>query len=267
MKARSLLLTILLTVLLFIACTTVPITERQQLRLVSSSEMMSMSYQQYDKFMQENKLSRDKKNSAMVKQSGTRIQKAVENHFAQKNMGEYLKDYKWEFNLVENDKVNAWCMPGGKVVVYTGILLVTKDETGMATVMAHEIAHAVAEHGNERMSQQLLQQLGGTVLEVAMKEKPQQVRDMWLMAYGVGTQVGAILPYSRVQETEADHLGLLFMAMAGYDPEAAVDFWTRMSDKKGGKAPPEILSTHPSDQIRISNLKKFLPEAMKYYKK
>jgi len=267
MKTSSRFLTILLTPLLFIACTTVPITERQQLRLVSSSEMMSISYQQYDKFMKENKLSTDKKSSDMVKKTGLRIQKSVENYFAQKNMSESLKGYKWEFNLVENEKVNAWCMPGGKVVVYTGILPVTKDEAGLATVMAHEIAHAVAEHGNERMSQQLLQQLGGAALVVAMAEKPKETRDKWLMAYGVGTQFGAILPYSRIHETEADHLGLIFMAMAGYNPEAAVDFWTRMSEQKGKTAPPELLSTHPSNQTRINNLKSFLPEAMKYYKK
>ena len=267
MKTAFSFLTILLTPLRFIACATVPNTKRQQLKLVSSGQMMSSSYQEYDKFLKENKLSTDKKSSDTVKRTGLRVQKAVEAYFAQNNMSDRLKGYEWEFNLVENEQVNAWCMPGGKVVVYTGILPFTKDEAGLATVMAHEIAHAVAEHGNERMSQRLLQAAGAVALDVALREKPQETRNTWLLAYGVGTEFGAILPYSRIHETEADQLGLIFMAMAGYNPEAAVDFWTRMSEQKGKKSPPEILSTHPSSQTRINNLKSFLPEAMRYYKK
>ena len=157
-------------------------------------------------------------------------------------------------------------MPGGKVVVYTGILPITKDETGLAVVLGHEIAHAIAEHGNERMSQQLLQQVGAVGLMVAMKDEPAQTQAIWMSVYGVGTQVGVMLPYSRTHESEADHMGLIFMAMAGYNPNAAPDFWQRMSANKKGGNPPEIFSTHPSDETRIKNLNSWIPEAMKYYK-
>jgi predicted Zn-dependent protease len=158
-------------------------------------------------------------------------------------------------------------MPGGKVVVYTGILPITKDELGLATVMGHEIAHAVAKHGNERMSQALLTQMGGTALSVALQKNPAQTRELWMKAFGVGTEVGVLLPYSRLQESEADRLGLIFMAMAGHDPQSAVLFWERMAKKKGGQAPPELLSTHPSDETRIQKIKESLPEAMKYFRK
>lgn len=253
-------------VLFFISCSTVPLTGRKQLNLISNSEMMAMSYQQYDQFLNENKKSTSQEQTAMVQRCGKRIQQAVEQYFAQNNMSDHLQGYQWEFNLIEDPQVNAWCMPGGKVVVYTGLLPVAQNETGLAVVMGHEIAHAVAEHGNERMSQQLLQQVGGTALAVAMKDKPQQTQALWLGVYGVGTQVGAILPYSRLHESEADRLGLIFMAMAGYDPNAAIDFWQRMAASKTGGAPPEILSTHPSDATRIAKLKSQLPEAMQYYK-
>jgi len=249
------------------SCSTVPVTGRQQLNLISSSEMMSMSYQQYGQFLSEHKLSDNQQQVAMVKRCGERIQKAVEQYFAQNNMSDHLDGYKWEFNLVDDPQVNAWCMPGGKVVVYTGLLPVAQDENGLAVVMGHEIAHAVAEHGNERMSQQMLQQLGGTALAVAMQNKPQETQQLWMTVYGVGTQVGAMLPYSRLHESEADRLGLIFMAMAGYDPNGAVEFWQRMAAKKEGQAPPELLSTHPSDQTRIRKIKEHLPEAMKYYQK
>ena len=203
----------------------------------------------------------------MVKRVGTRIQKAVEQYFQQKGLSQQLDGYAWEFNLVEDKEANAWCMPGGKVVVYTGILPITKNEAGLATVMGHEIAHAVARHGNERMSQALLTQMGGMALAVALDQQPSQTSQLWMAVYGMGAQVGILLPYSRLQETEADHLGLIFMAMAGYDPHEAVEFWQRMAEMKDGKAPPEFLSTHPSDQARIKKIKEFIPEAMKYYRK
>jgi predicted Zn-dependent protease len=167
--------------------------------------------------------------------------------------------------LVESDEINAWCMPGGKVVVYTGILPLTRDETGLAVVMGHEVAHAVASHGAERMSQGLLVEFGGAALSAALNQQPARTKELWMTAFGVGTQVGLMLPYSRTHETEADHLGLIFMAMAGYDPRAAVDFWTRMS-QAGGASPPEMLSTHPSDQTRIRNIESFMPEALSYYR-
>jgi predicted Zn-dependent protease len=259
------LLALVLAVVL-LACSTVPITGRKQLNLIPQPEMLSMSYQEYGTFLKENKISADRQGTALVKKVGGNIQKAVETYFAQHTMSDALKEYRWEFNLVESKEVNAWCMPGGKVVVYTGILPVTKDETGLAVVLGHEIAHAVAEHGNERMSQGLLQQLGGVALSEALASKPAETRDMWMQAYGVGSQVGVMLPYSRAQESEADHLGLVFMAMAGYDPGKAIDFWQRMSQGTGEK-PPELLSTHPSDATRIQQIKENLPEAMKYYKK
>ncbi|MFA7061951.1 MAG: M48 family metallopeptidase [Pedobacter sp.] len=203
----------------------------------------------------------------MVKRVGEKVQKAVEQYFADSGLREHLSDYKWEFNLVEDKQVNAWCMPGGKVVVYTGILPIARTEAGLAVVMGHEIAHAIAEHGNERMSQGLIAQLGGVALSTALSTKTAATQQLWMTVYGVGAQYGAILPYGRLQESEADHLGLIFMAMAGYDPHEAVPFWERMAAQKGGKAPPEFLSTHPADATRIENIKRLIPKAMEQYEK
>ena len=266
-KLKYFILVILTSSTLFLSCSTVPLTGRSQLNMIPSSEMMTMSFQQYDQFLKENKVSTNKANTDMVKRIGGNIQNAVERYMKQNNLSDRLNGYKWEFNLVEDDQVNAWCMPGGKVVVYTGILPVTQDETGLAVVMGHEIAHAIAEHGNERMSQQLLQQVGAVGLMVAMKDEPAETQAIWLSVYGVGTTVGIMLPYSRTHESEADHLGLIFMAMAGYDPHAAPDFWKRMAAGKQGGSPPEFLSTHPSDQTRINDITSWISEAMKYYKK
>lgn len=266
MKSLKILLPSMLLALLFYYCSTVPITGRSQLSLIPASEMNAMSFQQYDQFLQENKLSSSKSDIDMVKRVGVNIQRAVETYFKQNNLSKELAGYQWEFNLIESKEINAWCMPGGKVVVYTGILPLTKDETGLAVVMGHEIAHAIAQHGAERMSQGLLQQLGGVALTVALKDKPQETQNLFMTAYGVGTTVGVMLPFSRTQESEADRLGLIFMAMAGYNPNSAVDFWTRMS-QMGGQKPPEFLSTHPSDATRIADIKNELPEALKYYKK
>jgi predicted Zn-dependent protease len=227
--------------------------------------MLAMSLQEYDTFLKSHKLSTNREQTQMVKRVGERIQQAVEQYFAQNRLSHELDGYGWEFNLVESDEVNAWCMSGGKVVVYTGILAITQNESGLATVMGHEIAHAVAKHGNERMSQGLLAQMGGTALSVALAQKPQETRELWMTAFGLGAQAGVLLPYSRLQEAEADHLGLIFMAMAGYDPNMALGFWQRMSEKKGGKSSPEFLSTHPSDETRIRNIKALLPESMQYY--
>lgn len=248
------------------SCSTVPLTGRNQLNMISDSEMLAMSFSEYDNFISSHKISTDIKNSALLNRMGQKIEKAVEKYMIDNGLGDRLNGYDWEFNLVESNEVNAWCMPGGKVVVYTGILPITKDEDGLAVVLGHEIAHAIAEHGNERMSQQLLTQLGGVALSVAVKDEPQQTQALWFAAYGLGTQVGVLLPYSRLHESESDKMGLIFMAIAGYDPNNAVDFWERMS-ANGGASPPEFLSTHPSDQTRINNLKAAMPEAMKYYKR
>ena len=255
----------LIAAIVLLACTTVPITGRKQLDLVPNSTMLATSFQEYDKFLKEHKLSSNQQQIQMVKRVGVRIQKAVEQYFQQKNLSHQLNGYAWEFNLVESEEVNAWCMPGGKVVVYTGILPITRDEVGLATVMGHEIAHAVARHGNERMSQALLAEMGGMALAVALEQNPSQTSQLWMAVYGMGAQVGILLPYSRLHESEADYLGLIFMSMAGYDPNKAVEFWQRMSQMKTGQAPPEFLSTHPSDETRIKKIKEFLPEAMNYY--
>lgn len=252
--------------LLWSNCASVPITGRKQLIIMPDSEMMSMSYAQYDQFLKENKRSTDVKNSDMVKRVGERIAKAVETYMQQNQMASKLEGYAWDFNLIQDDTPNAWCMPGGKVVFYTGILPYTQTEDGLAVVMGHEIAHAIARHGNERMSQQMLTQLGGMALSVALADKPEMTQSIFNTAYGVGTQVAVMLPYSRSHETEADQLGLIFMAMAGYNPQEAVAFWQRMA-QNGGQKPPQMLSTHPSDETRIANLKTFMPEALKYYTK
>jgi predicted Zn-dependent protease len=252
---------------LVVACSTVPLTNRSQLNIIPDSEMLAMSFSQYDQFLKENKLSKNQSQTQMVKSVGKRIEAAVTQYLYDNNYAQLLEGFDWEFNLVENDLVNAWCMPGGKVVVYTGILPITKNENGLAVVMGHEIAHAIAEHGGERMSQELLRQAGGVALSVALKDNPEQTRNYWMAAYGLGSEVGVMLPFSRLHESEADRLGLIFMAMAGYDPQEAPRFWERMSKAGDGQKPPEFLSTHPSDETRISNLNKWMPEAMKYFTK
>ncbi len=259
------LVLILLVILMASSCTTVPITGRRQLNLIPDDSIIAMSLTEYDKFLSTHKLSNDPQKTAMVKRVGSRIAKAVETYLASHGMAGEIKKYSWEFNLVQSDEINAWCMPGGKVVVYTGILPVAKDETGLAVVLGHEIAHAVAKHGNERMSQGLLAQFGGMALEQALSDRPAATRQLLLAAYGLGAQVGVLLPYSRLQEKEADHLGLIFMAMAGYNPAEAVNFWKRMASLKKGGELPEFLSTHPADAKRIKAIKALLPEAMKYY--
>jgi predicted Zn-dependent protease len=250
-----------------LSCSTVPITGRQQLNLIPQESMLSMSFKEYDQFLKKNKLSTDTKQTQMVKRTGQRVQRAVEQYFVENRMSYKLKNYDWEFNLVDNKEANAWCMSGGKVVIYTGILKYTKDETGLAVVMSHEIAHAIAGHGNERMSQFLALQLGGTALSSALAQQPSETQKLWMTAFGVGAQVGLILPYSRIQEYEADHLGLIFMAKAGYNPDGAIGFWERMSQEKKGQGPPVFLSTHPSDAMRIKKIKELIPKARKYYKK
>ena len=265
-KLQTGLFALLIVALLLQFCSLVPLTGRRQLSLVSDADMFSMSFVQYDQFLKENKLSTNSAQTNLVKGVGRRIQNAVTTYFSQNNLSQDLNGFAWEFNLIESKEVNAWCMPGGKVVVYSGILPVTKNENGLAVVMGHEIAHAVAKHSNERMSQALLAQLGGQTLAAALQQKPQETQQLWMGLFGVGVQLGAILPYSRLQEGEADHLGLIFMAMAGYDPNGAIEFWQRMSQNAGAK-PPEFLSTHPSDANRIRKIKSEIKEAMKYYKK
>lgn len=245
------------------SCQSVPLTGRSQLSLIPESDMVSLSLTSYDEFLKENKLSTNQQQIALVKKVGTRVAAAVEKYLKDNGYSSYIENFKWEFNLVESDVPNAWCMPGGKVVVYTGILKYTQDENGLAVVLGHEIAHAVARHGSERMSQQMLVQMGGVALSTALQEKPEETQAIFNTAYGAGTQVGVMLPFSRKHEYEADQMGLIFMAMAGYDPRSSVSFWKRMSTNSSGT--PEWLSTHPVDANRIAALEKMMPEALKYY--
>ena len=263
-RTAATLTILLLAAVLLTACATVPITGRKQLSLISDREMNAMSFQQYDQVIAESQLSSDAEATAMVKRVGVRIQGAVEQYFRDNGMSSHLKGYDWEFNLIESEQPNAWCMPGGKVAFFTGILPVCQSDAGVAVVMGHEIAHAIAEHGSERMSHQMAVQMGGMALSEATKEKPEETQAIYMSVFAVGAQYGAMLPYSRTHESEADHMGLIFMAMAGYNPREAPKFWERMS-AGGGGAPPEFMSTHPSDETRIRQLNEHMPEALGYY--
>jgi predicted Zn-dependent protease len=258
---------ILLCLLLFLfSCAAAPVTERRGLHLVPDSELTTMSYQEYGNVLKKSKLSTDIAKVNMVRRVGKRIATASEQLLDEKGQGADIRNYKWEFNLIEDDKtVNAWCMPGGKVAVYTGLLPIAQDENGLAVVMGHEVAHAIAKHGNERMSQGLLAQFGAIGLSLALAGNPGVSSDIFMQAYGVGAQVGFLLPYSRIHESEADHIGLVLMAKAGYDPRGAIALWQRMN-AKGGSRPPEFLSTHPAPESRIRNIESLIPEAMQYYK-
>jgi len=257
---------LLFITLLAAGCALNLVTGRKQLSLVKESDLQLMATTQYNKFLTENKVlsSGNNKDAAMVDRVGARIANSITKYYASHGKGLVLEGYKWEFNTVDSKEVNAWCMPGGKVVVYTGLLPITQNETALSIVMGHEIAHSIAKHGNERMSQAMVQQMGGMALEVALAQKPKETQDIFLLSYGIGSQVGAMLPWSRQQESEADKFGLIFAAMAGYDPREAISFWQRMSNASG-ENPPEFLSTHPSDETRIRKLKQYMPEALKYY--
>jgi predicted Zn-dependent protease len=257
----------LFSLILFFACVErVPITGRKQLSLVPESELIGMSLTEYSTFLKSHKtLAEDDPRDQIVKRVGNKIKDAIVKYLNDHNMGKRVEGYVWEFHAVDENTVNAWCMPGGKVVVYTGLLPVTRDEPSLAIVMGHEIGHAIARHGNERMSEQMVVQGLGTGLSIATSTKPAATRNLFLQAFNVGSGLG-LLKYSRSQESEADKLGLVFAAIAGYDPHVAVDFWKRMSAEANGQKPPEILSTHPSDETRIKDIEAFLPEAMKYYK-
>lgn len=250
--------------LLFSSCGSVPVTGRKQLNLVSNQEVLSLSLQQYQQFIKSAPISTDKKNTALVQKVGRNIANAVETYLKNNGYADELASYAWEFNLVKSADVNAFCMPGGKIVVYEGILPYTQDETGLAVVLGHEVAHAVAKHANERMSQQMMTEYGTAAIGTALGGTSTGVQQAAAAAIGLGSQYGILLPYSRKQELEADKLGLIFMAMAGYNPSQAAAFWTRMSQQ--GSSTPEFMSTHPSDNTRIQQIEKDLPEAMKYYK-
>ena len=256
---------VLLGFVMLEACAKVPITGRRQLNLVSEGEMMAMANTQYAGFLGENQpLPQNDPNVVRVRTIGEKLAAAATKFLNENNASDRIKGFEWEFNVVNDATVNAWCMPGGKVVVYTGIIPVAQNDNGLAVVMGHEIAHAIARHGNERMSQAVTAQGLGTVLSVANDQNPTMVGNIFLQSYGIGSQLG-LLAYGRNQESEADKMGLVFMAMAGYDPREAPIFWERMS-AGGGAAPPEILSTHPSDARRVADLNAYMDEALKYYK-
>ncbi|GHS98677.1 peptidase M48 [Bacteroidia bacterium] len=245
------------------ACGSVPITGRKQLNLVSDDEVLSLSLQEYDSYIKTAKKSTDKTATALVVKVGQKIADAVAQYFTVTGQEDLIAGYKWEFNLIDDPQVNAFCMPGGKIVVYTGILPYTQNETGLAVVLGHEVGHAIAKHANERMSQQMALDYGGAAVGALLGKGSAAVQTIGSTVYGLGAQVGVMLPFNRKQELEADHLGLVLMAIAGYDPNAAIPFWERMSQQGGSNI--ELLSTHPSDANRIAEIKKEIPEAMEYY--
>ena len=257
----------MLPTFLMLACADVPITHRSGLHLVPDTELVAMSFQQYQAVLGKSQLSPDARQTAMLRQVGVRIANAAEAFLKESGDQGAIANYHWEFNLIQDDKtVNAWVMPGGKAAVYTGILKYTRDETGLAVVLGHEVGHALADHGNERLSQSLLTQLGGMALAVAVQSHPQQTQALFMQAFGVGTSVGFLLPYSRLHEREADRIGLTLMARAGYDPREAIPFWQRMQAQEKAQ-PPEFLSTHPASETRIRGIQAYLAEALPYYQK
>jgi predicted Zn-dependent protease len=260
------IVSLLMLVFAVLACKTVPITGRNQFNAIPNSQLNSSSFASYNQVLSESRLSTNAAQTQMVRNVGNRIKNAVELYLKENDLEDVTEGFKWEFNLIAENVVNAWCMPGGKVAFYEGILPVCQNEAGIAVVMGHEVAHAVAKHGGERMTQALAQQAGGIALSVALREQPAQTQALAMTAYTGVSTVGAILPFSRLHESEADELGVTFMALAGYDPAEAPKFWERMKAQAGG-APPEFLSTHPSSNTRINDLNKLLPEAKRVYAK
>ena len=247
---------------LVVSCTTInPFTGKKTLNFVSNDQLFPSSFQQYGTFLKENKVITGTVEAKRIETVGIKIKTAAEQYLNANGFQGYLKDYSWEYKLVDSKEVNAWCMPGGKIVFYTGILPICKDDAGIATVMAHEVAHALANHGAQRMSAAQLQELGAAGISIATGTQSAEKQEMWQQYYGLGSQVGVMLPFSRNHESEADMIGLKLMAIAGYNPDNAVIFWERMAANATGNKPMEIMSTHPSDATRISKLKSQIPEA------
>lgn len=260
------LLLILCFSILFIACERNAITGRNQLNLVSESDLQSMAVVQYKTFLASNRVVTTSNSDAeMVRRVGQRIAIAVKQYYKNKRVGNNLDNYQWEFNLIDNKEANAWCMPGGKVVVYSGLLAITQNETALAIVLGHEITHAVLGHGSERISREMAAQGLGALGGIALGGSAEAL-NIFNSVYGLGAQYGALLPNSRKQELEADHYGLIFAASGGYNPQMAIDFWTRMASLSNGQKPPAFLSTHPSDEQRIQKIKEVMPEALRYYR-
>lgn len=247
-------------VFLLSECSTVPITGRKRVNFVSDAQVLPASFAQYSSFLNENKLSTNRTMTNQIKNVGKNISAAVDRFMRANNMIQEANSYKWEFNLIDDKTVNAWCMPGGKVVFYTGIMPICANEDGVAAVMGHEVAHAFAKHGQERMSQGRLQQIGGLAVALGTSGNSTESQQIWNTAFGIGSGLG-MLKFSRTHEQEADRLGLVFMIMAGYNGTEAAEVWVRMIEKSGGGSTPEILSTHPSNASRIQDLKSYLPTA------
>lgn len=249
-------------------CSTNAVTGRSQMKLLPESELQSMAVTEYQSFLSSNKVisSATSKDAEMVTRVGQRITQAVKQYYAQKGLSAELEGYNWEYKLVDSKDVNAWCMPGGKIVVYTGLLPITQNEAALAAVMGHEVSHALFNHGNERMSQGMVQQGLGSALSVALSNKPAATQNLFMTAFGIGSNVLGVLPFSRKHELEADRYGLIWTAMAGYNPQEAINLWKRMEAAGGGQGQPEFLSTHPSEGKRIQELEKHMPEALQYYK-
>jgi predicted Zn-dependent protease len=265
---RDILLVVLIVVVLILSgCATVPLTGRSQLNLISEPTLLKMSVDSYRQVLRESRLSDNRKDVSRVNRVGRRVAQAAEAFLADSGLASEIGNYQWEFSLIDDDDmVNAWCMPGGKIAVYTGMLPISKNDAGLAVVISHEVAHALAKHGNERMSQQLLAQMGGAALSVALTRQPAATRNLFLNAYGVGVQVGFLLPYSRKHEYEADRIGLTIMALAGYDPHEALPFWQRMIKASDRGDPPVFLTTHPAPPDRIREIQLYIPEAMSNFR-
>ena len=259
-------LILVIIMVLFEACSTVPITGRKRVNLVSDSQVLPTSFAQYKGFLAENKLSTNREMTNQIKEVGKNISQAVDRFMRANNMVTEADSYRWEFNLVEDKTINAWCMPGGKVVFYTGIMPICDNINGVAAVMGHEVAHAFAKHGQERMTSSYGQQIGGLLVTLGTSKEDSQTKQIWNTAFGVGSGL-TMLKFSRTHEQEADRLGLVFMLMAGYDGIEAAEVWVRMSKNSGGSSTPQILSTHPSNAARIQDLKSYLPTAKMYAKK
>lgn len=257
----KLLGSLIISGLLFSCTSKNPFTGKNNLNFVSNDQIFPTSFQQYQQFLTENKVVTGTADAKRVENVGIKIKNAAEKYLNAHGYEGYLKDYVWEYKLVDNKELNAWCMPGGKIVFYTGILPVCQNDAGMATVMGHEVAHALANHGAQRMSAAQLQQIGGVGIAIATNGKSEATQQIWNQAYGLGTEVGVMLPFSRNHESEADMIGLILMAVAGYNPEEAIVFWERMSNSANGNKPPELLSTHPSDETRIAKLRNLVPKA------
>ena len=251
----------LLLLFIAISCNTNPFTEKKTLAIVPNSTLIPMSFKQYDQVLEKEKIVKGTDDAKRIKNIGNRIATAAEKWLKEKGYDDYTKNYKWEFSLIDKDMINAWAMPGGKVAFYTGILPVAQNDNGVATIMGHEIAHALANHGQQRMSAAQIQQTVGVVGAAAIGDENEKEQQIFNVAYGLGSQLGVMLPFSRKHETEADKIGLTLMAIAGYEPSNAYKLWQRMSEASGGKKPPEFLSTHPSNETRINNLKKWSDKA------